>query len=128
MTEEIKQMERSTWDEIQVGQYEKKPQVKVLNIGKEHGQKVIMLSDRPREIKYMKDGVEKKFFIFDVSQDKELKDFPTSSIPLLKELKAHEPIGGKEFLIYKEMVEGRQWFKVELLSPTEVPVEEVKEN
>lgn len=128
MTEEIKQQEAlPTWDEIQPGSFEKKPQVKVMGIGKDLGQKVLILSDKPKEIPYTnkKTGLADKFFIFDVSQEGVLKDLPTSSLPLLGALKAYKPLGGKEFLIYKEMDGTIQRFKVEHLNPEEMLMEDV---
>ena len=99
-------MQSGTWDNIDVS--ERKEQVKWLGINESHT--LTFLCERPREIPLKDGGV---FYVFDVSEDKVLKDVATSAFTLLRGLKEHAPLLGKTLKITKVIKEGKQQYVME---------------
>lgn len=119
MAEEIKQMENQmatgSWGTMSMSN-ERKDQVKVLNVGEEHGIELVFQCDEPKEIPLRAGGV---FYIFDVTHEGVEKDLPTSSWTLLRGLKPLVPLSGKRIKIWKELKEGRQSYCVKDLDVVE---------
>ena len=97
---------QGTWDNISSG--ERKPGIKWEKVGDEHT--VTFNADfvQPKEIPYQ----ESVFYVFEVKENGEDKEIATSAWTLLKGLKEQEPLGGKTLKITKEMVAGKQEYKV----------------
>lgn len=108
---ENQKLNQGTWDSIDTG--ERKPKVE-FELNKE--QIVTMKCAGPREIQW-EDGV---FYLFDVMHNGEDKVISTSAWTLLRGLKEQMPFEGKTFRIIKEMVKGKQFYKVE---PNEETIE-----
>jgi len=101
---ENQKTQSGTWDNIETG--ERKPKVE-FELNKEVV--VTIMCDEPREIPW-EDGV---FYIFEVTHEGEDKVISTSAWTLLRGLKERMPLKGKTLRIVKEMVKGKQTFRVE---------------
>ena len=115
MAEEIQRsLEEGYWEGIPKEGYVEKPQVKVSAVGKENGIEVEFECDEPRGATSKKGDF---FYIFDLLHENEQKVFFTGAKTLLHELKPHVPLGGKRFLIWKELKDQFQTYCLEHLNP-----------
>jgi len=104
--EEPKKPSRGTWDNLPTEQRERKPKVDFqINIPVE----CVFQSDDPVEM----EGETGAYYIFDVKVGDEDKVVMTSAWSLLGALKTLTPLTGKRIKITKELVKGKQHFKVE---------------
>jgi hypothetical protein len=105
-TDDKKQMSLGTWSKVcESSKYEKKPQVKfTINVKT----KVKFLENDPKEL----EGDTGAYYIFDVEHDGENKIIMTSAWTLLRELSKFVPLKNKTLTIVKELVKGKQTFKV----------------
>ena len=90
---------------------ERKPKVDFSVIG---ATKVVSFKDdyvKPIELGNDKDGV---YYLFHCVENNEDKVIMTSAWSLLRGLRTNEPLTSKTLLITKEMVQGKQNYKVEL--------------
>ena len=108
MSEETVKPQTGAWNEIATEELERKDSIKWEKVGDAHTVKV--KCENPREYQ-SKDG-SGAFYVFDVEENNEEKVIMTSAWSLLKGLKKQEPLQDKELLIEKEMVNGKQFFKV----------------
>lgn len=103
MTDENQKTKLGTWASMDTG--ERRPNVE-FDMNKP--QVVTIEVDEPREIPW-EDGA---FYIFDCKHNGEEKCIKTSAFTLLRGLKQHEPLKGKTLTIVKEIVSGKQVYKV----------------
>ena|SRR3990167_2333118 len=95
-----------SWDNLSLTSPERKPKVK-FEINKPV---IITLTvDSPREI-FWEDST---FYVFECTEGGEERSLSTSAWSLLRGLKAYEPLNGKTLRITKEMIKGKQNYKVE---------------
>ena len=111
--QEGKQMEETkttqptlgTWDKLPTEETEKKPKIN-FEIGKEVV--VTFETNEPKEFT----GDNGAYYIFDVLCDGEKKVIMTSAWTLLRQLKLLSPLAVKKVAISKELVGGKQTFKI----------------
>lgn len=77
-------------------------------------QQVTFLQDVPLEVP-SRDDPTSVFYVFSVSQAGIEKEIATSAWTLLGALKQLSPLKGKEVIIIKKLVKGKQTFEVSLL-------------
>ena len=99
------QKELPTWADIQP----KKEQIK-WQVDECHT--VVFLEDEPKKVEH-ENG---EFYVFDVQESQKDKVIATSSMSLLRGLKAHSPLAGKALKICKKTKNGKQFYAVEQYS------------
>lgn len=105
-TDDKIQMNLGTWSNMcNSTDAERKPQVKFfINVR----EKVTFLANDPKEMQ----GETGAYYIFDVKQKDEEKIIMTSAWTLLRELSRYAPLKDKTLTIVKELIKGKQSFKV----------------
>ncbi len=115
--------QQGTYDEMTPSS-ERKPKVE-FDIGKSNAVQFSKDFKKPRELPSSEKngGV---YYIFECVEEGEDKIFMTAAWSLMQGLKNHEPLAGKNLLISKELVKGKQHYSVEEITEDkeeEVPVE-----
>jgi len=107
-----------TYDEMTPSS-ERKPKVE-FEIGKSVAVQFSKDFKKPREFPSSEKGV---YYLFDCYEEGEEKIFMTAAWSLLQGLKNAEPLAGKNLLISKRLVAGKQNYSVEEITDDEIPVE-----